>query len=249
MNMNSYSGFASVYDVLMSDVPYREWLDFIEERFRENQREIHTVLDLACGTGTVSLMLHERGYDVTGIDRSPDMLAVAAEKSRDILWLNQDMAAFELYGTVDAIVCLCDSLNYVTARSDFTRLFRLAENYLEFGGLFIFDVATRRRFERVIAGGTFCGKSEDAAYIMESSYDRKRHINEYRTTFFAKAENGLYSRFEERHVQRAHSREEIEQAIAAAGLTLLSVYDGGSFAPANEDSGRAFYVCRKRLAV
>ena len=142
--MESYGRFAGVYDVFMDNVNYREWADYIIETLAQDGIRDGLVLELGCGTGTVTEMLADAGYDMIGIDNSEEMLAEAMEKrmesGQDILYLQQDMQEFELYGTVRAIVSVCDSLNYITEREELLQVFRLVNNYLDPEGLFLFDI-------------------------------------------------------------------------------------------------------------
>ena len=144
--MESYGRFAGVYDVFMDNVNYREWADYIIETLAQDGIRDGLVLELGCGTGTVTEMLADAGYDMIGIDNSEEMLAEAMEKrmesGQDILYLQQDMQEFELYGTVRAIVSVCDSLNYITEREELLQVFRLVNNYLDPQGIFIFDFNT-----------------------------------------------------------------------------------------------------------
>ncbi|MBQ7916190.1 MAG: class I SAM-dependent methyltransferase, partial [Firmicutes bacterium] len=133
-----YQQFAEVYDEFMQDVPYSQWADYIEALWRHHGLQPHLVLDLACGTGSLTVELAKRGYDMIGADQSEDMLYQAREKAeeeeQEILFLEQDMREFELYGTVDSIVCTCDSLNYLLEDEDVQQVFKLADNYLDPGG-------------------------------------------------------------------------------------------------------------------
>ena len=156
------------------------------------------------------------------------MLAIAKEKlskqqSKEVLFLDQDMTQFELYGTVDAIICLCDGMNYITHKSDLLKIFKIAKNYLNPNGLFIFDMKTQYNYEQ-ISTQTFAQTEENAAYIWENYYDKKRRLNEYAVTFFIE-QNGSYKRFEEIHYQRAYSIEEITQLAAKSTLNTLKILD------------------------
>ncbi|MBO6164243.1 MAG: methyltransferase domain-containing protein, partial [Lachnospiraceae bacterium] len=142
----AYTGFAEVYDRFMENVPYDDWEAWIASRLESEGYAGQLVLELGCGTGIMTERLAARGYDMIGVDLSEDMLAEAMEKrslsGHNILYLQQDMREFELYGTVAAVVCICDSLNYITARRDLAQVFRLVNNYLDPGGLFLFDFNT-----------------------------------------------------------------------------------------------------------
>ena len=144
--MDAYSSFASVYDQFMDNVPYEEWADYLTGLLGEYQVHDGLVLDLGCGTGSLTEILAKKGYDMIGIDNSEDMLQIAMEKRADsgldILYLLQDMREFELYGTVAAVVSICDSMNYLTDYEDLVQTLKLVNNYLDPQGVFIFDLNT-----------------------------------------------------------------------------------------------------------
>ena len=152
--MGAYESFASVYDLFMEDVNYDEWVDYVEKIFSEFNIKPELVCELGCGTGNIALRLAKKGYDVIGIDVSEDMLSEAKLKAEkeglDTLFLLQDMREFELYGTVNCILCLCDSLNYITEDEDIKEVFRLVNNYLHPNGLFIFDLNTEYKFKNIV---------------------------------------------------------------------------------------------------
>ena len=243
-----YTNFAYMYDKLTYDVDYPKWADYIEEIFKINGVKPSLVLDLGCGTGSFCVELAKRGYDMIGVDISTDMLSCAKTKSEseglDILYLNQDMTDFELYGTVDAVICLMDSLNYVTLKNDIKRLFRLVKNYLNPGGLFIFDINSNYKLEKILGDNIFYDIGDDITYIWENRYDKKRKICEFDLTFFVKdGEN--YKKHEELHCERAYSVEEIKELIGLSGLKLQSVHNELSLSRPFKNSKRIFFICSK----
>ena len=242
-----YANFAYIYDRLMSDVDYSRWADHIQGIFRKYSFSPRLVLDLGCGTGSLCLELTKRGYEMIGIDSSADMLSCARNKFEaegfDVLLINQDMTDFELYGTVDAIVCTMDSINYVTDSESVVRLFKLVRNYLNPGGLFIFDVNTLYKLKNILGNNVFYSTEDDIAYIWQNRFNSKKRTCEFELTFFVK--NGeLYTRFEETHVEKAFTQEEIEKFIDGSGLRLLDVFDDLSFEKPSEKSERIFFICR-----
>lgn len=244
--MNMYGSFADVYDLFMEDTPYRIWADYIETIWREYQCQPKLVLDLACGTGSITQKLWERGYDMIGVDSSPDMLsqaaAKAAEKAADILYLSQDMRELELYGTVDAAICLCDGMNYLLEESDLTTVCKRVNTFLNPGGLFIFDMNTEYKYRHILSDNTFAYSNELAAYIWENSYDESSGINEYDIQCFFERADGLYERFAETHYQRAYSIQTVTNCIARSGLTLLRVCQSPAFQEPAPDSERIYFI-------
>lgn len=154
-----YQGFAEVYDRLTQDIEYEKWADFLESAFLKFGDKPRLVLELGCGTGSLAIEMAKRGYDMIGLDLSVDMLSRAAEKSRDqgvdILFINQDMRDFELYGTVDAVICMLDSINYITDKTDLDRVFQLVHMYLNPGGLFIFDINSEYKLSHILGRISF----------------------------------------------------------------------------------------------
>ena len=242
--MTTYGGFAAVYDEFVRP-PYDAWAEFVRALWRRFGDEPALVLDLACGTGSMTSRFAAMGYDMIGVDISGEMLAGAKAKSPDILYLCQDMRAFELYGTVDAACCLCDGMNYLESADDLLRVFRLMANYLNPGGVFVFDLNTERYFAETLGDGVFAEANEDAAYIWENEYDPETRVNEYFVTFFAREANGLFRRFEELHRERAFTDAEVRGAAEKAGLTVCGTFAAGGEAPPPEDSERVYYVLRR----
>jgi len=239
-----YGSFAQIYDKFI-DMPYRAWADYVQAIWRRFDCDPQMVLDLACGTGGLTAVLAGHGYEMIGIDISSEMLAIAQQKDAASLYLQQDIREFELYGTVDAIVCVCDGFNYLVDDGDLEQTLALCANYLNPGGLLIFDINTEYKFSKILADNTFGATCEDAAYIWENFYDAEEKINEYAITCFVE-ESGAYRRFEELHTQRAYSREEILSALGVTGFGLLSEYEELTFDAPGADSQRVFYVARAK---
>ena len=188
-NMNAYEVFASVYDELMDNIPYDDWCTYIIEVLKKYGVNEGLICELGCGTGEITERLSAAGYDMIGIDNSYEMLEMANEKKIDtghesILYLMQDMREFELFGTVNAIVCVCDSINYLTELSDITQVFRLANNYLESRGIFVCDFKTRHYFRDVVADSTIAEDRDDVSFIWDNYYDTETDINELTLSLF-----------------------------------------------------------------
>ena len=188
--MEMYEDFALVYDRFMDETPYEEWCQFVVGRLKQDQITDGILLDLGCGTGSMTELLAKQGYDMIGVDLSDSMLDIAMEKraqsGHNILYLQQDMREFELYGTVRAVICLCDSLNYLLEEDDLLTTFKLVNNYLDPNGLFIFDFNTVYKYETVIGDSTIAENREDCSFIWENYYTAEDQINEYDLTIFVK---------------------------------------------------------------
>ncbi len=243
-----YENFAYLYDELMDNVPYEKWADMLDEIIREEgisipnsdsadtaDAERNQVLDLCCGTGTLTELMYEKGYDMIGVDNSEDMLNVAYEKrdikGSEILYLLQDIRELDLYSTVGTIYCLCDSINYITDPEDLFIVFSLVHNYLYTDGLFIFDFNTVHKYRDVIGDITIAENREDCSFIWENSYDDEENINEYDLTVFARDEEAsndekvLFGRFEESHFQRGYELNELRELLEKAGFSIVSCFD------------------------
>lgn len=249
--MEAYTGFAEVYDTFMDNIDYREWSNYLISLLKEHGIQDGLVLDLGCGTGNVTECLAGAGYDMTGIDMSEDMLNIAMKKKEisgyDILYLCQQMQEFELYGTVKAVVSICDCINYVTEKEDLKETFRLVNNYLDPHGIFIFDMNTSYKYKEVLADNTFAETREDSSFIWENYYDEEEKINEYGLTLFIEdKEEGKYERYEEYHYQKAYEIEEIVELIQESGLEFLTVYDAFTREAPKEDSERVYFIAREK---
>lgn len=248
--MDQYANFAKVYDLFMDNVPYEKWAKQIRDILHSENITDGLICDLGCGTGNITELLANMGYDMIGIDNSYDMLDIALEKKyasgNDILYLCQDMREFELYGTVRAVISRCDSLNYIVNFSDLKQVFRMVNNYLDPGGLFIFDMNTQYKYEKILAQNTFAEVRDTASFIWDNTYNVENRINEYDLNLFIKLKDDIYRRFEERHMQKAYTLEEIEFAIKSSGMVLEKYMDADTGEKANENTERIFFVARER---
>ena len=248
--MEAYTGFAEVYDLFMDNIPYEEWGEYVKGLLKEYGVDEGLVLELGCGTGTMTEILASADYDMIGIDQSEEMLEEALEKKQEsgheILYLCQDMREFELYGTVRAIICICDSMNYILEEEEVLGILSsAAHNYLDYGGLFIFDLNTEYKYREILGEQTIAENRDEGSFIWENSYDEETGINTYELALFLPREDGLYEKDEEVHYQRAYSLEKIEELIKNAGMELLAVYDAYTMEPPKEDSGRLTFVVRE----
>lgn len=211
--------------------------------------ERNLVLDLGCGTGTITELLYEKGYDMIGVDSSEEMLQIALDKKfetrSDILYLCQDMRELDLYSTVGTVVSVCDSLNYLLMDEDVLQTFHLVNNYLFPGGIFIFDFNTIYKYEEVIGDTTIAENREDCSFIWENFYSCEDHINEYDVTVFERQEDDLYRRFTETHYQRGYTLEEMKTFLEKAGLIFVTALDEKTHEAPTETSERIYVIARE----
>lgn len=243
--MNSYRDFARVYDFLMKrDVDYEKWADYIENLFDIYDVNPTLICDVACGTGNITIPLARRGYDMTGVDISEDMLNMAREKSEglNILFLNQSMTKIDLYGTMGAFLCMIDGINYCLSPKSLLKFFtKIKTCFMDEGAPFIFDISSEYKLRRVIGSDTFVHSEPDIFYTWQNRYLKNKKLSDMLLTFFVK-ENGAYSRFEERHLQRAWSIEEITYLLKKAGFTRVDTYGELSFDAPKENEERIVFA-------
>lgn len=254
----NYGAISTIYDNINSHIDYSAWADFFERCFDELlPSRPSLVLDLACGTGSMTLELASRGYDMIGVDGSSDMLNVAFDRKfdlelkNDVLFLLQDMREFELYGTVGAITCTLDSVNYLTADGELEQCFALAHNYLDPDGLFLFDVNTPHKFKNVYADNVYVYEEDDCGEnsfcIWQNYFDEKTRLCDFSLTVFEKNEGGdTYSRRDESQCERCYSREELENALSKTGFELIGIYSDFDFTPATDTNERWYFVARAK---
>lgn len=276
----AYSDFAAVYDELMDNIPYAEWcetlIQFIDkygiskpvrgenalpqdeasgtaERGHMDEllaSERNLVLDLGCGTGTLTELLSRRGYDMIGVDNSQDMLRIAIEKREKsespILYLCQDMRELDLYSTVGTVISICDSINYLLKEEEVVQVFKLVNNYLYPGGIFIFDFNTVYKYEQVIGDATIAENREDCSFIWENFYDPQEKINEYDLTIFVREQGReSFRRFFEAHYQKGYTLAQMQGFLAQAGLEMILALDGETHKAPSDTSERIYIVARE----
>ncbi len=248
--MSSYQSFAEVYDRLMTDVNYKARTSYLLKLFSKYDKKPSLVLDVACGTGGFSNELAKKGIEVIGIDMSEEMLAVArqnsAEKDTDVLFLCQRAEELDLYGTVDGAICCLDSLNHITDYKTLCKAFERITLFLETDRLFIFDVNTPFKHKFILGDNTFIIDEEDIFCAWRNSTDEDSLTTEIALDFFVKEEDSeSYRRSEEFFSERAYTDEELQKAIADAGLETVAILDDMSDIAAHEYSERAIYITRK----
>ncbi len=246
--MDAYTGFASLYDLFMDNIPYDEWGKYLHELLIEYGVNDGIILDIGCGTGNITEFLANVGYDMIGIDNSEEMLNIALDKKADsnldILYLNQDMRELELFGTVHAVVSICDSMNYILDLDELTEVFKLINNYLDPGGYFIFDLNTVQKYKNM-GDTTIAENRDEGSFIWENTYFGEESINQYDLTIFQKLDNNLFEKHEETHLQRAYTLDEIKSALEISGLELIAVYDAFTHNHPSKDSERVYIIAKE----
>lgn len=260
--MEMYRDFAAVYDIFMDNTPYALWCERLDcligkygvsrpERDAEDvyESERNLVLDLGCGTGTLTELMYQKGYDMIGVDISDAMLNIAMEKKErsgsEILYLMQDMRELELYSTVGTVYSACDSLNYILEEEELRTVFSLVNNYLFPGGIFIFDFNTDYKYREVIGDTTIAENREECSFIWENIYDPEEEINEYDLTLFVREEDGRFQKYTETHLQRGYTPEQMEKIALQAGFEILEMTDADTGGEAGVKSQRVLAVLRR----
>lgn len=248
--MNSYNFLAGCYDKLTYDVDYTAWADYIERHIQKKGIPGTTILDLACGTGSLTLALAQRGYEMIGVDLSPDMLSEATDKVRDFdgippMFLCQSMDKLDLYGTIDACVCCLDSVNYVTDPKKLQKAFERVHLFLMPGGLFLFDINTVEKLEG-LDGQVFLDETDDTYCIWRADYNKRSHICSYFMDIFRlDEESGQWERGEELHEERAYTTEELTRFLKQAGFNEIHIYGDLKMRAPKPGEPRVFFVARK----
>lgn len=249
--MSSYDFLAGCYDRLTYDVDYSAWAGYIEKHVRKNPLPGNTVLDLACGTGSLTRELALRGYEMIGVDRSPEMLSQAADKNRGIapiepIFLCQSMERLDLYGTIDACVCCLDSVNYVTDPQKLRRAFARVHLFLTPGGLFLFDINTPAKLEG-LDGQVFLDETEDTYCVWRAELSKRSQICSYFMDIFRlDPATGQWDRGEELHRERAYSVPELTSLLEEAGFIDIRTFGELKMRPPKPDEQRIFFTARKK---
>lgn len=248
--MNAYLSLADAYDRFTQDVDYGKWLRWYRKWFRQEKGGVERVVDLGCGTGTLTCLLAEAGYRVIGVDLSEEMLTQAMDKVLELpeelrpVLVCQSMESLRLPEAADAVVCSLDCLNYLTSRSALRRTLKAVARALRPEGLFLFDLIPLWEFQRR-DGQVFVDEDEDALCLWRADWDRRRRILTYGLDLFQLRPEGCWERSQEEHQERGWTGPELDALLAEAGLTPISATGEDLRTPPGETDGRLFYVCRK----
>jgi len=248
--MSAYGALAGVYDRLTDDVGYERRADYIEKLFKKSRIPVHTVLDLACGTGTMTGILTERGYELIAVDGSADMLAEAREKAYDLtgeppVFLNQSMPELDLYGTVDAAICCLDSINYLTSPRDVKKTFERLRLFIAPGGLLVFDINSVAKL-RSLDGQVFLDETEDIYCVWRTEFEKRSKICTYWMDIFTRGEDDLWERDFEEHRQRAYEVEELTAWLEEAGFSNVRTYGDCRMSGPREEEQRIYFTAIRK---
>ena len=247
--MAAYADFAFFYDKLTDKAEYEKRCEYIVDLLTENGISKGILLDLACGTGNFSEYLNDRGFDVIGTDASEEMLSVAIEKSmnkeKKVLYLCQDMSCTDLYGTINAAVCLLDSINHVTDPKKISMAFEKVGLFMEKGGIFIFDVNTRYKHRNILAGNTFVYDTDDVYCVWQNELDEEDTVHISLDLFAFIEEDEIYERYEEQFDEVIYDEDFLKNELEKSGFKIKHIYDDMTHNRLHDKSQRAIYVCEK----
>ena len=250
----AYHEFAALYDRLMADVDYDTWAEYLVELLKTGGvLEDQPILDCACGTGEITLRLHKAGYRMTGADVSARMLEIAQQKARKqgakIAFVQQQMQCVRVHKPVSAVTCACDGVNYLLKTEDVAAFFTSANRAMQDSGLLLFDVSSAYKLEKILGGQTFGEDEPDCTYLWQNCFDPQTRLLEMRLAFFTPDRQGGYKRFDERHMQRAHTQEELVELLKQAGFSVEGVYDAFTKDAPRATSERIQFVARKIASI
>ena len=250
--MQSYEALAEAYDLLTQDIDYTQWANYILEAVKRTGTEVPSkgyIVDVACGSGSLALELARLGYDMVGVDHSESMIAKATEKARQqglhVTFTVQDMRTFQLPRKADLAVCTLDGLNYLLNDGDMGTFFKTVNNRLKPQGKFIFDINTKHKLMQIMNGNQFFDDRDDLCCLWAGRYDEMIPGVVMDITLFVKT-GELFKRFDEEHIERIYTVDEICQELVAAGFSVLAQYDELSFNPAQKSSMRIHFIAQKK---
>lgn len=249
--MSGYHSFSYFYDKLTSNISYRERAEYFDMLIKKHNGNKNLLLDLACGTGSLSEEFSRMGYDVIGVDASEEMLNEALDKKFDsgqnIQYLCQDMTELDMFGTIDVIICALDSINHLKSAEDVQTTINKVSLFCEPNGLFIFDVNMPYKHQFVLGDNTFIYDLEDVFCVWQNSFtsEKENYRVDITLDIFGKNENGSYDRYYDELSEIAFEKEIIEKMLAQAGFSLEAVYDYDTVNPPKKESEKLVFVARK----
>ena len=248
--MKSYGSFAEIYDELMDDFDYERWAEYYISLISRDGKLPKKVCECACGTGSLTIPIAASGISLIGADLSEDMLRVAADKARkagqQIRFICQDMRELTLPSRVDAVLCTCDGLNYLTEPDGAARFFHAANAALKPGGRLAFDISSAYKLEKVLGSAFYGEERDDVAYLWSNSWDAAARTVTMDLTFFQREADGRYRRFSEQHIQRAYTREELTKLLTEAGFEDIRVYADMTYEEPTDETLRLHFIANKR---
>ena len=244
--MSAYGAVAGLYDQLMDDFDYPAWADYYLQLRRRAGVEPRALCDCACGTGSLSIPFAQRGIRVTGVDLSGEMLRIAADKARSsgvqVMFVRQNMRRLTLPKAVDALVCGCDGVNYLLTDDHAAEFFRRAHAAIRPGGALAFDISSAYKLEQVLGDNFFGEERDDVAYLWFNRWDEQRRTVRMDLTFFRREDGGLYRRFSETHVQRAHDPLQLSRILTQCGFSGIEIYGDRTFEAPRADEMRIHMI-------
>ena len=246
----SYDDFSRFYDLLTDNVEYEKRADYFCRLLSMCGITEGILLDLGCGTGSMSLAMADRGFDVIGVDCSVGMLNAAQQKmfesGKQMLLLNQSMEELDLYGTVDCAICVLDGINHLTKKDDLDKTLKLVHNYLMPDGLFIFDVNGRYKFENIYADRSYVLEEDGDVCIWQNDYNPKTKICNFYITLFAEREDGSYDRYDEEQRERMYTLSDLRRTLEKTGFEFIGAYSDFEFSSADDKSERIYIAARAK---
>ncbi|MHA6252183.1 class I SAM-dependent DNA methyltransferase [Oceanobacillus sp. CAU 1775] len=246
----SYQQMANLYDYLMAHAPYDEWVSFTEEILKNHSGDTKRMVDFGCGTGEITTKLASKGYEMTGVDYSSDMLAIASQKATEqrlnIQWLQQDLRELDGLSNYDVAISYCDVINYITEPEELSKTMKNINDTLKPGGIFLFDVHDLEYIEEYYLGQTFAEVEDEISYIWKCSPGDEQGEMYHDLTFFYLQE-GKYERFDEQHVQRTYKINFYKNILIESGFENIKVYADFSTKVENlgENPSRIFFSAIK----
>ncbi len=247
-----YDLIAPLYDTVNGEIDYSRWADFIEEIIKKEYRQgkPELILDLGCGTGRMTVELARRGYDMTGVDYSVEMLDIARINAENegfgdkMLWLCQDIREFELYGTVDVAVSCLDTLNHLTNAKDLNKCLSLVHNYLIPNGLFIFDINGKYKFENIYKDESYVMENDGSFCVWQNFYNPKSQLCDFYITLFEEKQDGRYERYDEEQRERMYTLRSVKNMLKGNGFEFIGAYSDLEFTPGDDSSERIYIAAR-----